>query len=175
MSLPQSASKLSHRRRRPPVKKGAVSHTSAASIPEPLCEAIEVERDNLSRAESILGCLAIAMEYGSGADEGGPYYPDVAQIARELVRKSITGLDSLRLQELLSRQRVKEEFHPVFEAVDCPLPLRLVWKQDSGIDRLPNVARAKLARGVRLHSRNYCRVPSSIAASADSASAKICG
>src|ERR1700689_3269138 len=102
MSLPRSVSKRNRRRTRPSVKGAAAGHESVVSIPEPLREAIEVERDNLSKAESILGCLAIAMEYGSGADGGGPYYHDVAQIARELVRKSINGLDSLRLQERLS-------------------------------------------------------------------------
>ena len=175
MSLPQSVSKGNRRRPRPSAKRGAVSHTSAVSIPELLREAIEVERDNLSKAESILGCLAIAMEYGTGGDVDGPYYPDVAQIARELVRKSINGLDSLRLQELLSRHRVKEEFHLVLGAVECPLPLQLVLTQDGDIDRVRNVGRAKVARGMRLHSRNYGRVPSRIAASAASASAKICG
>jgi hypothetical protein len=58
--------------------------------------AVESERDNLSRAESILGCLKIAMEYGSDTDTR-PYYPDVAQIAGEMVRKSIQALDPVNL------------------------------------------------------------------------------
>ena len=70
-------------------------------------EAIENERSNLSRAESVLGCLAISME--SEPDPvNGPYYPDVAQLARELVRQSINGLDSLTLQKRLLRNKVKE-------------------------------------------------------------------
>jgi hypothetical protein len=175
MTLRQSVSKVTRRQSRLSVKGRAASHASAVSIPEPVCEAIEVERDNLSKAESILGCLVIAMEYGNRADNSGPYYPDVAQIARELVRKSINGLDSLRLQEQLSRHRVKEEFHLVLGVLESPLLWQPLFRPDGEIDRLPNVARAKLARGVRLHSRNYGRVPSRIAASADSASAKICG
>jgi hypothetical protein len=175
MNFPQSVSRGSPRRPRPPLKGRAVDDVPAVSIPEPLREAIEAERDNLSKAESILGCLAIAMEYGNGVDHGGPYYPDVAQIARELVRKSINGLDSVRLQERLSGHKVKEEFPLVLAAVGSPLPLHLMFKQGSQIGRVPTLARAKAARGLRLHSRNYGRSPSRIAASADSASAKICG
>jgi hypothetical protein len=76
-------------------------------VPEGLHEAIEDERDNLSKAESVLGCLAIAMEYESDT-VNGPYYPDVAQLARELVRQSINGLDSLELQRHLLRYKVKD-------------------------------------------------------------------
>jgi hypothetical protein len=175
MSLRESVSKGNRRRPRPSAKGRAVNHVPAFSIPEPVCEAIEVERDNLSKAESILGCLAIAMEYGSSSDDGAPYYPDVAKIAREFVRKSINGLDSLRLQERMARHGVKEDFHLVLGAAECPLPLQVVFKPSREIDRLPKVARRKAARGMRLHSRNYGRVASRIAASDDSASAKICG
>src|SRR5579863_1097326 len=76
-------------------------------VPEALHEAIENERSNLSRAEAVLGCLVISME--SQPDPvNGPYYPEVAQLARELVRQSINGLDSLALQKLLLRDKVKE-------------------------------------------------------------------
>src|SRR5882672_475442 len=75
-------------------------------IPEALHDAIEDERSNLSRAESVLGCLAIAME--NETDSNRPYYPDVAQLARDLVRKSINGLDSLVLQRHLLRDKIKE-------------------------------------------------------------------
>jgi hypothetical protein len=72
-----------------------------------LYDAIETERANLSTAESVLGCLAIAMEYETDSIKG-PHYPDVAQLARELVRRSINGLDSLALQQRLLRNKVKE-------------------------------------------------------------------
>jgi hypothetical protein len=74
-----------------------------------LHEAIETERGNLAKAESVLGCLAISMEYENDS-VNGPYYPDVAQLARELVRRSINGLDSLVLQQRLLRNKIKE--HP---------------------------------------------------------------
>jgi len=82
-------------------------HVYGVPTPEGLYDAIETERANLSTAESVLGCLAIAMEYEADSDNG-PYYPDVAQLARELVRKSINGLDSLTLQQRLLRNKIKE-------------------------------------------------------------------
>jgi hypothetical protein len=89
-------------------------------VPEALHEAIENERSNLSRAESVLGCLAISME--SEPDPvNGPYYPDVAQLARELVRQSINGLDSLTLQKRLLRNKVKES--PVFPCTERAYPV----------------------------------------------------
>jgi hypothetical protein len=89
-----------------------------AALPAPLHEAIEIERDNLAKAESLLGCLAISMEYESQSATG-PYYPDVAQIAREMVRRSINGLDSLALERVHLRNKVKEE-HPVsFALAPC--------------------------------------------------------
>ncbi len=78
-------------------------------VPDGLHEAIEAERGNLTKAESLLGCMAISMEYGTDDSETGPYYPDVAQMARDLVRQSINGLDSLVLQRHLLRNRIKEE------------------------------------------------------------------
>jgi hypothetical protein len=78
------------------------------SVPERLREAIETERDNLAKAESLLGCLAISMEH-QPSSVTGPYYPDVAEMARGLVRQSINALDSLALQRQLLRNKIKEE------------------------------------------------------------------
>jgi hypothetical protein len=72
-----------------------------------LREVIEIERDNLSKVDSILGCLVISMEYGSDSDNA-PYYPDLVQLAREMVKHSIDGLDSLALQQRLMRNKVKD-------------------------------------------------------------------
>jgi hypothetical protein len=78
---------------------------------ERLHEAIEVERENLSKAESVLGCLAIAMEYElEGA--GRPYYPDVANIAREMVRRSVSSLDPLTLRRV--RDKIEEEAYRTY-------------------------------------------------------------
>ena len=40
----------------------------------------------------------------------GPYYPAVAQIARELVERSINGLDPLVLRQRLLRDKIEEAF-----------------------------------------------------------------
>jgi len=84
-----------------------VEHVHGVPVPEGLHDAIETERGNLSKAEAVLGCLAIAMEYETDS-VNGPYYPDVAQLAREMVRQSINSLDSLVLQQRLLRNKIKE-------------------------------------------------------------------
>jgi hypothetical protein len=101
-------------------------------VPEGLHEAIEVERGNLSKAESLLGCLVTSMEYEVDSVDR-PYYPDVAQLARELVKQSINGLDALVLQQRLSRNRIREgsELSPFDDTCaillqmspECPLGL----------------------------------------------------
>ena len=88
-------------------KARSVDSVYGMPVPEGLHEAIETERGNLSKAESLLGCLAIAMEYESDTVKG-PYYPDVAELARELVRQSINGLDSIVLEQRLTRNKVRE-------------------------------------------------------------------
>ena len=65
-------------------KTRPVEHVYGAPVPEGLHEAIETERGNLSKAESVLGCLVISMEYDADSAYK-PYYPDVAQLARELL------------------------------------------------------------------------------------------
>ena len=117
-----------------------------------LLETVEQERANLSRAESLLECLRIAMEYESQTTTG-PYYPDVAQIAHELVRKSVNALDPIYLPSL-ARDKVREDFRrghltqlcmqfePFSPAVaslpSAPMPGVFAWKSR-----------------VRLHRRNY--------------------
>ena len=146
----------SRRRDRQPAKRHTSGRQDEVRVPEPLQEAIDIERGNLSKAESILGCLVIAMESASeGA--GGPYYPDVAQIARELVRKSINGLDSLTLQQRLLRDKVEEAF----------FGLRSLHRYGVDYERLPNdvvrnwraaaFGRRHKVRGLRLHRRCYVR------------------
>ena len=105
MATRRSASRA--RRGRINNKTRSVEHVYGVPVPEGLHEAIEIERGNLSKAESVLGCLAISMEYEADA-VNGPHYPDVAQLARDLVRQSIDGLDSLVLQQRLLRNKIKE-------------------------------------------------------------------
>ena len=88
-------------------KAQPVEHVYGVPVPEGLHEAIETERDHLSKAESVLGCLAIAMEYEADS-ANRPYYPHVAQLAREMVRQSINSLDSIVLQQRLLQNKIKE-------------------------------------------------------------------
>jgi hypothetical protein len=91
---------------RPSALRGEGAH--GVPVPERLREAIETERDNLARAESLLGCLAISLEYQPNSATG-PYYPDVAEMVRGLIRQSINALDSLALERHLLRNKIKEE------------------------------------------------------------------
>jgi hypothetical protein len=124
--------------------------------------AIETERDNLSRAEALLGCLKIAMEYGERSYKG-PYYPDVAEIARLMVRKSISALDPINLPSP-SRYRVKEAFSPQ----NCP---------PASLHEMPLLPRPisvfARPRLPFLHRRNYSRFSPRDASSMDSASVNI--
>ena len=103
------ASRVQRKSRR--AKAQSAEHVYGVPVPKGLYDAIETERGNLSKAESVLGCLAIAMEYETDS-VNGPHYPDVAQIVQELVRKSIDGLDSLVLQQRLLRNKIKESSDP---------------------------------------------------------------
>jgi hypothetical protein len=64
---------------------------------EALYEAIENERDTLSKAVSILRCLKISLEFDADDRVNRPYYPDIAEIACNLVRQAFNGLDSANL------------------------------------------------------------------------------
>jgi hypothetical protein len=88
-------------------KKRSSQQVYGLPVPEALHEAIEIQRDHLAKAESVLGCLITAMEYNTDS-VNRPYYPDVAELARELVKQSINGLDSLVLQQRLLRNKVRE-------------------------------------------------------------------
>ncbi len=89
-------------------KAHSSEHVYGMPVPERLHELIEIERDNLSKAESLLACMVVSMEYETDP-LSGPYYPAVAQIARELVERSINGLDPLILQQRLRRNKIEEE------------------------------------------------------------------
>jgi hypothetical protein len=109
--------------------------------------AVETERDNLSRAESLLGCLKIAMEYGSETDKL-PYYPDVAQIAGEMVRKSIQALDPINLPSPVGK--VREGFF--VEKVE------LIALTDVSLFPLAILKTFPRKRPPPLHRRNYSRL-----------------
>jgi hypothetical protein len=73
---------------------------------ERLYEGLDVQRETLAKLDSLLGCLVIAMEYGSEA-ERPPYFPDVAQMARELAQQSMRSLDPVSMRQR-APNKVKE-------------------------------------------------------------------
>lgn len=58
-----------------------------------LRELIQVELSNLERAESVLRCLALSMDSMSLGPS--PYFPDVVDVAGDLVARSIVDLNVL--------------------------------------------------------------------------------
>jgi hypothetical protein len=149
-------------------------------IPEVLQEIIEAERGNLAKADSILACLILAMEYGAEAPhrEGGslaPYYPDVARIARDLVRGAIQRLDSLYLQQRLERDKIAEP-DGLTVVLRCPAHLTVVeMRRREPEPGSGNERRLGRLPGLRLHRRLYRGETSSTGARAASASANISG
>jgi hypothetical protein len=59
-----------------------------------LQEMIQAELRNLGRAESVLRCLALSMDC-EPLDPESPYYPDVVEVAGDLVKRSLADLDVL--------------------------------------------------------------------------------
>jgi hypothetical protein len=100
-------------------------------VPEALHKAIENERDNLSKAESLLACMVVSMEYQNDP-LAGPYYPAVAQIARELVGRSIDSLDPLVLRQRLLRNKIEESLRISFvDQTYAPLHQAVQGKRSS--------------------------------------------
>jgi hypothetical protein len=60
-----------------------------------LRDIIRAELGNLGRLESVLRCLAHSMEYQSSDDPASPYYPDIAEVACDLLKRSLVDLDVL--------------------------------------------------------------------------------
>jgi hypothetical protein len=54
---------------------------------------IQAELGNLGKVESVLRCLAHSMEYRS-LDLKSPYYPDIAEVACDLLKPSLVDPDA---------------------------------------------------------------------------------
>jgi hypothetical protein len=112
MATRQRSSKIRRPRSRPlntPDVAESPELLYGVPIAESLHDAIQAERDNLSKAESLLACMAVALEYQEDPFNG-PYFPAVAQLARELVAHSIDGLDPSVLRQRLLRNKIEEVF-----------------------------------------------------------------
>ena len=87
------------------------------------------------------------MEYDSDCADK-PYYPDVVQLARQLVRQSINGLDSLALQQRLLRNKIRESHDLAFAEggyasfppqlrVECPFGMNKEFRLNFAIAFCP--------------------------------------
>lgn len=54
-------------------------------------------RDDLRTALSLLECMILAMESGERMPSKGPYYPEIAGMVRDIVKKSCNALDETNL------------------------------------------------------------------------------
>ena len=62
------------------------------SLVSPLEAAIEEERSRLMLADSVLGCLQIALDPEAIRLTPEPYFPEVLELAREFINKSVQQL-----------------------------------------------------------------------------------
>jgi hypothetical protein len=73
-------------------------------VPKRLREAIAVERENLGKVESLLSCLIDSLHQHDNPFNGSPFLPPAVQLAREVVSRTINGLDPSVLREHLLRK-----------------------------------------------------------------------
>jgi hypothetical protein len=93
---------------RSPVQKtntGIVLEQSNTAALDPIRGAIEAERARLMNAETILHCTVLAMNESDCANPDGPYFQNIVDVARDLVRQSINGLDSVCLDRSCTTPR----------------------------------------------------------------------
>lgn len=81
-------------------------------IPEPVEDLIEEERERLMRAHSVLDCVLMAMGDDDSMPTGGPYYPSLIEIARDLINESVRQLDAVNLQSAAPKEEADDEFGP---------------------------------------------------------------
>jgi hypothetical protein len=79
---------------RPP--KAERGRQTALFVPRRLRPFLESERDSLVKAQSLLACIAHSMDH-TDHPVLGPYYPDVVQLASDLIKQRTKNLDELLL------------------------------------------------------------------------------
>lgn len=70
---------------------------------------VERERGRLQNAEAVLECMIFAMYEAEGRDleaHEAPYFPSVAEVARNMLHEAISRLDSVSLKE--ARKKMKQ-------------------------------------------------------------------
>ena len=87
-------------------------------MPEALRDVIEAERSRLMDAETVLHCAVMALDAGDHWSAADPCYQSVINMARDLIVKSITQLDSVALSQVLlavdAGAAVSKEDEPMF-------------------------------------------------------------
>ena len=83
------------------VSNKARANRCSCVMPDRLERAIDLERRRLSKAQSILGCLAAALETPTAHTSSGLDFGQVAEVVRDLVDSSIERLDSVKLSKVL--------------------------------------------------------------------------
>ena len=83
------------------VSNKARANRCSCVMPDRLERAIDLERRRLSKAQSILGCLALALETPTTNTLDCPDFGEVAEVVRDLVNSSIERLDSVNLSKVL--------------------------------------------------------------------------
>jgi hypothetical protein len=59
---------------------------------------LQAEQRDLSRAQSLIECVAKSMDDESHPS-GGPYYPDALELAADILKQRVTRLDELLLDD----------------------------------------------------------------------------
>lgn len=81
--------------------KKARANRCRFGMPTRLERAIDFERRKLSKAQSVLGCLAMALETPTIHGAQSLDFGQVAEVVRDLVNSSIERLDSVNLAKIV--------------------------------------------------------------------------
>jgi len=91
-----------------------------SSLPQAIEDAIELERERLMRAHTLLSCAALAMDAEDLSFEG-PHYVTVIEMSRDIVNQAINNLEPMNL-ESAARQPIDAVDEP--DSVELGTPPR---------------------------------------------------
>jgi hypothetical protein len=108
---PSVATALASERASPDAETGDKESTSSGASPPhcdwdnglitPLEEALEEERTRLMLANSVLGCLQTALDPEAVTVTPPAYFPEVLELAREFINKSVRHLEYEEIRRLM--------------------------------------------------------------------------
>ena len=81
--------------------RNSAQATADDSLVSPLEAAIEEERSRLMLADSVLGCLQIALDPEAIRVTPEPYFPEILDLARSFINKSVRRLEYEEIRRLL--------------------------------------------------------------------------